>query len=104
MKEQTNNQDEIVAQESNFKPIIRKKNYWKIFGIVIIVLLILGALAYGIIYVKNYYSAGQQYIGYKYGVNSVIQLQNTQGQWFYFTDNNYTIGNVSVQTLCGSLK
>lgn len=83
-----------------------KRNIYKIIVWTLVILVILGALVYGILYVKSYYQTQAYQIGYQVGVEQVIGLQNQNAQWYYLVGNatNYTIQNVSVTTLCGSLK
>lgn len=75
-----------------------KRNYYKIFTFVVIVLAILGGLYYGVLYLSNNSYAA----GYEYGVKGVINSQVNQSVLYYF--DNTSIKSISWTNLCSGMK
>ena len=76
----------------------QKPNYWKIFGIIVIVLLIIAGLYFG----YNYASSSAYQKGINYGIEYIAGQQTQTGNIAYYTNSsgNWTITSTPITKLC----
>ena len=75
-----------------------KRNYWKIFGIVVIVILVLAGLYFG----YNYITTQAYNEGAKDGMTYLANYQTATGNVSYI--ENQTIKTINIKDICEGLK